>query len=470
MSYLTNNIPFWTLRHAKPPQLAPHLPRLVLADHCQPRYVRQCALTQRTIAQFRLLDWALLPTSLADRKQGQRIVPLCAYIGAYLLRLEHQLPSFGHLRTFLVDHPGLLWALGFPATGSGGHHSPFDPEQSLPVQAHFTRKMQEIPNEILHLLLDGEVAWLCDRFGEQFGQTVSIDTKHILAWVKENNLKTYIKEGRYNPQQQPVGDPDCKLGCKRQRNQTTPTKEGQPVSEKVSIGEYYWGYASGVVATKVPEVGEFVLAEFTQTFDFGDSTYFLPLMAQVEQRLGRRPRFGTADAAFDAWYVYDYFHNPEQDGFAAVPLRQMKQGHRLFAEDGLPLCEAKLPMPLKATFTNRTSLVQHQRGRYGCPLLFPQPTGESCPIHHPQWPDGGCKLVMPTAIGARIRYQLDREAPCYQEVYKQRTAVERIFSQATALGIEHPKLRNQQAIANQNTLIYILINLRAMLRLPQIPE
>lgn len=61
----------------------------------------------------------------------------------------------------------------------------------------------------------------------------------------------------------------------------TPTKEGQPTSEKVSIGEYYWGYASGVAATKVPSVGEFVLAELTQTFDYGDLTYFLPLMAQV---------------------------------------------------------------------------------------------------------------------------------------------------------------------------------------------
>lgn len=47
----------------------------------------------------------------------------------------------------------------------------------------------------------------------------------------------------------------------------------------------------------------------------------------------------------------------------------------------------------------------------------------------------------------------------------QRTAVERIFSQAVALGIERPKLRNQQAIANFNTLTYVLINLRAMQRI-----
>jgi hypothetical protein len=394
-------------------------------------------------------------------------VPLAAYIGAYLVRLEQQLPTFGALRRFLSEHPGLIWALGFPATGQGGRQHPFDPQQSLPSQAHFTRKMGWLPNDLLQELMDGQVAWLQSRLGPELGEMVSFDTKHILAWVKENNPKEYIQEGRFDKERQPAGDPDCKLGCKRRRNQLTPAKEGQPVSEKVSIGEYYWGYASGVVATKVPGIGEFVLAELTQTFDYGDATYFLPLMAQVEQRLGRRPRYGTADAAFDAWYVYDYFHNPAHDGFAAVPLRQMKQGDRLFDPSGLPLCAAGLAMPCHSTFTNRSSLVQHQRGRFVCPLLHPEPTGESCPIDHPHWPDGGCKLVMPTAPGARIRYQLDRESDPYQALYQQRTVVERIFSQAVALGIERPKLRNQLAIANQNTLIYILINLRAMQRLAQ---
>ena len=274
-----------------------------------------------------------------------------------------------------------------------------------------------------------------------------------------------IKEGRFHKQQQPAGDKDCKVGCKRRKNQQTPTKEGQPASGKVSVGEYYWGYASGVVATKVPDIGEFVLAEITQTFDHSDPSYFFPLMEQVEARLGFRPAFGAADAAFDAFYVYDYFHNMGKGGFAAIPLRQMLSQPRRFDPSGLPLCEAELAMPLKSTFVNRTSMVQHRRGRYVCPLLHPQKSADTCPINHKKWPDGGCKMVMPTAEGARIRYQLDRESEQYKQVYKQRTAVERIFSQAVAYGIERPKLRNQQAIANSNTLIYLLINLRAMQKL-----
>lgn len=72
---------------------------------------------------------------------------------------------------------------------------------------------------------------------------------------------------------------------------------------------------------------------------------------------------------------------------------------------------------------------------------------------------------MPTRIGARLRYTLDRDSDRRKEIYRQRVAVERINSQAVALGIERPHLRNGHAIANQNTLIYVLINLRFLQRL-----
>ncbi len=61
--------------------------------------------------------------------------------------------------------------------------------------------------------------------------------------------------------------------------------------------------------------------------------------------------------------------------------------------------------------------------------------------------------------------KLDREGEVYKSIYKQRSATERINSQAVALGIERPHLRNQHAIANRNTLIYLLINLRFLQRL-----
>jgi hypothetical protein len=305
-------------------------------------------------------------------------------------------------------------------------------------------------------------------------ECVSLDTKHIVAWVKENNPKTYVAE-RFNKAKQPAGDPDCKLGCKRRHNRApapTPTRLPLAASAKKG-GDYYWGYASGVVVTKVPGWGEFVLAEWTQPFDQSDVTYFFPLMHQVEARLGAKPRYGVLDAAFDAWYVYAYFHreNDPAGGYAVVPFSEKggyKAKGRQFSPEGLPLCRAGLPMPLKFTFTDRTTcLVEHERGKYVCPLRFPQVTGDKCPIRHKPWKKGGCTAMMPTSIGARLRYTLDRESDEFKQLSRQRTAVERINSQAVALGIERPHLRNGQAIANQNTLIYLLINLRFLQRLCQ---
>jgi hypothetical protein len=123
-------------------------------------------------------------------------------------------------------------------------------------------------------------------------------------------------------------------------------------------------------------------------------------------------------------------------------------------------------MPLLFSFTDRTTcLIEHERGKYGCPLFFPRPTGQACPIQHKNAEKKGCTAMMPVGPSPRLRYTIDRESERFQEIYRQRSATERINSQAKALGIERPHLRNGQAIANINTLIYTLINLRMFQRL-----
>ena len=61
-----------------------------------------------------------------------------------------------------------------------------------------------------------------------------------------------------------------------------------------------------------------------------------------------------------------------------------------------------------------------------------------------------------------MRALLDRDSPLYHAVYAQRTSCERINSQAQALGIERPKVRNIHSIRNLNTLTYVVINVRAL--------
>jgi len=443
-----------------------------------PDFVKACPVAQRYLALLGPLDWGHLPERNLQRNWGQSTIPYAAFSAAYLVKLNEGKDSMGALRDFILEHPALIWLLGFPLIVSKAAPLGFEPSTSLPTARHLTRMLRTIPNQVLQFLLTDSVQLIRTELAAQgldSGQCISLDTKHIIAWVKENNPKAYVSS-RYDKSQQPSGDLDCRLGCKRRHNRRAASQElpatphQNPVPAKtVSVGEYYWGYGSGVVATKVPGWGEFALAELTQPFDRADVTYFFPLMAQTEQRLGFKPPFGAFDAALDAFYVYDYFLSDAHEGFAAVPFSEKggyKANQRQFDENGLPCCQAGLSMPLKFTFTDRTrAIIEHERGKYVCPLRFPEPTGQACPIDHDRWQKGGCTADMPTSPGARLRYQLDRHSPIYKQVYKQRTATERINSQAVALGIERPRLRNGTAIANQNTLIYLLINLRLLQRI-----
>ena len=418
------------------------------------------------------LDWGKFPERNMQRNYGQPTLGFSTVAATTLVGLhENILHSWENVHRYLIEHPGFISPLGYPTVKLPNTALGFNALASLPNARHLGRMLKSIPNIALQFLLADSVRLILQELrntNAQIGDCISLDTKHILAWVKENNPKAYVPE-RFNKTLQPAGDPDCKLGCKRRRN-ITPA--GMPKgAAKLKFGEFYWGYGSGLVVAKAGGLGEFVIAELTQPFDKGDLSYFHPLMRQTEQRLGFKPHFGAFDAAFDAFYVYAYFSRGSamSDGFAAVPFSEKggkKVTHRTFSSAGLPICQAGLPMPLKFAFTDHTSaLIEHERGRYVCPLLHPTKTAPACPLHHKLWRKGGCTVQMPTSEGARIRYTLNRDGYEYKEIYNQRTAVERINSQAVALGIERPHLRNGDAIANLNTLIYTLVNLRFLQRL-----
>lgn len=437
-----------------------------------PSFVSDCPVAQKYLTLLGPLDWEHFPERPNGRAwPGSPPLPRAPFVAAYLIKLDQQKRYMSDLRDYLVQHPALVWVLGFPLVPANDPLWGFDVEASLPGKRHFLSVLRTLDNASLQFLLSCTVKILQQELPAKsnFGQTIALDTKHILAWVQENNPKAFIKKGRYDKNRQPKGDPDCRLGVKRRSNQRknrakdtpTPTSNPKPASS-VARDEVYWGYASGVVATKIPHWGEFALAEFTQTFDRNDITYFLPLMEAAEARLGFRPLYGAFDAAFDAWYVYEYFD--QVGGMAAVPFQKRNADKRQFSSDGLPLCKAGLPMPLKSTYLSNSTAVKHQRARYACPLHFPAQSADACPVNHKNFSKKGCLTTLPTANGARIRHQLDRQSEKYKKIYKQRTATERINSQAKELGIERPKLRNRRSITNQDTLTYILINLRAIQR------
>jgi hypothetical protein len=466
-------------RPDRPPDLpSDHPCLLALPNAPLPAWVAADPLVQKYCALLGDLPWSQFPERPTDRVwPGPAPDPRAPFTASYLIKLHEGKRYMSDLRTYLIEHPALVYWLGFARVVDPTAPHGFDVAATVPKRRHFSTVLRFLPNDALQFLLTASVqllqATLPPEQQARFGDTIAGDTQALLAWVKENNPKQYIKQGRLDKTRQPSGDPDCKLGVKSRPNrapieadddQPTPTTDALPAS-RLQVGvDIFWGYASGIVVTRLPDGTEVVLAERTRPFNESDPSYFHPLMQQVEARLGRKPRYGTWDAAFDAHYVYDYFH--QAGGFAAVPFNPGKRGAgRQFAPDGAPLCAAGLAMPLQFTYQHRADLIPHERGKYRCPLLFPTVRGEPCPIADAHFEGGGCTSTIAMSAGARIRHQLDRESPQYKDLYAQRTMVERINSQAEALDILHPKLRRGRAIANRNTLTYVLINLRALMRL-----
>jgi Transposase DDE domain len=201
-----------------------------------------------------------------------------------------------------------------------------------------------------------------------------------------------------------------------------------------------------------------VLAEYTQPFNEGDVTYFRPLYQRTVAALNQYPTHLTADAAFDAWYVYQAaaLHG----GIAAVPRNQ--HGHPTFSRDadGVPRCPKDLRMHPTYPFAHSNG---YRAQLYRCPLLFPTPQAHAC-CDHPQFQAAkGCVKHINIELGGLMRITLDRSGPLYQALYTQRTCAERINSQAQGLGIERPKVRNKHSVANLNTFIYVGINAKVLL-------
>jgi hypothetical protein len=254
----------------------------------------------------------------------------------------------------------------------------------------------------------------------------------------------------FNPDRQPCGDPDCRLGVKRRRNQERP--DGPPKER----AEYVWGYGTGVAAATDPCYGDVVLAEVTRPFNVHGSTFFHPLYRQATAALGDRPINVTADAAFDAWHIYQPC--VPTGGLAAIPLDARGHPPPERDEQGRPYCAEGRRMTPSYTFDHTDG---YPAQRFRCPLLVPAPTGATCP--HDQFAKGpGCVKDRNIEAGGRMRVELDRQSEQHQALYRQRTAAERINSQATALGIERPAVRQQTSVRTLKTLTYLVINARAL--------
>jgi len=408
-------------------------------------------LVQRYRTFFDQIDWSVVPENAQDpSRPGQRPHPQSAYIKAFLIKVCEGLQTCSRLRRFLLEHPLLVLEIGFRPRLAWDKPYGFDRARTVPSDRWLREKQRSLDHRVLQDLLHATVVALQEEI-PGLGETVAFDVKHIYAWVRENNPRESIGY-RYSPDRQPKGDPDCKVGVKRSTNQV------QADGTKKEKKEYLWGYGSGVATATFPDYGDVVFADYTLPFNEADVSYYLSLYIQTVATLGFFPTNITADAAYDAWYVYQTC--VQQGGIAAIPLNHHGHPTSTRDADGVPRCPAGLRM-------EPTKQFQHTHGyraqRYQCPLLFPEKTGLQC-THEQFVKKKGCVKDINIEKGGLMRVTIDRDHPIYKGIYCQRSSAERINSQAKELGIERPKVRNGQSVRNLNTLTYIVINLKTLLK------
>jgi hypothetical protein len=200
--------------------------------------------------------WLPLPP-LDPSRPGKRPHPQSAYVKALLLKLEEGLASCTQLRRFLLEHPLLVLVLGFRPVLNRDLPYGFEVGKTVPSARWLREQQHTLAQPVLQARLSATMRDLREEV-PGLGEVVAFDVTHIYAYVKENNERAYVKE-RYNPELQPHGDRDCKLGVKRSTNKEQ--ADGSKKEEK----EYLWGYGSGVATAFVAGYGEVVIAENTLT-------------------------------------------------------------------------------------------------------------------------------------------------------------------------------------------------------------
>ena len=196
-------------------------------------------VVQRYRTFFALLEWSLLPEREDTRLwPGPRPHPRSAYVKALLVKLCEGKAYISHLRRFLCDHPLLVLEVGFLPVLDPTQPYGFDIERTVPGERWLRHMQQHLDERWLASLLQATVTALQAEI-PGLGEVLAFDVKHIYAWVRENNPRESIAY-RFSKEQQPKGDPDCRL-ARQKEYQSAAGRWLQERAERISLGLWHRG-------------------------------------------------------------------------------------------------------------------------------------------------------------------------------------------------------------------------------------
>jgi hypothetical protein len=367
-----------------------------------------------------------------DTGRGRPPVSREALLKGLIYRNLRGINKIVELEFELLNNPSIAEPLGL------------DPLKRPPSDERFSDFLRSNPNGYFQSIRKSLVHELINE-GVISGSGIALDSCPIEAFVKENNLKTSVKE-RYDKYHLPSGDKDARLGVT--------IHFPSPFKKKI---HYFWGYRNHIINDLESELP---IAEMTLQANKDEKKVGLSMLKKLHQDFPLPIKVVAADANFDVEEILQYIIE-EMKAEAIIPRnpRNTQNTHYTIKKDEV-YCQADLPMNRKGKMTVKGITYL----QYRCPLHWSKDfQGQYllCPAGHPKFlkqKDCNVLIRLTPSIREKVNYGTHR----FKKVYNTRTSVERVFSRLLSISMQKPTLRGFKAIRNHCTIAHITVLLVAL--------
>ncbi|MBA3062572.1 MAG: DDE transposase, partial [Atribacteria sp.] len=299
---------------------------------------------------FSFLDTS--PLEILYPSTGRPPIPYEALLKALVYKNIKNVSYLSDLARELQDNPDLALVFGFHPL-------------RLPCVENFSAFLGDTENSIFQKVRDSLVSKLID-LKEIKGTYLTFDSSNIPAKVKENNLKTSIKD-RFDKNKKPKGDPESRLSIM--------VHFPKPFQKEI---KYFWGYRNFVLSDALSELP---LLEETKGANVVDSKVIIPQLRFAKDRFDLNICGVIADAGLDSAKVLNFIiKDLKAKPYIARNLRREKD-HKV-SSTGIRICLAGFEMLYWGKYKegNRTRL------KFVCPIIHSKKFRKEhpfCPWMHP---------------------------------------------------------------------------------------
>jgi hypothetical protein len=367
---------------------------------------------------------------------GRKPIPRESLLRAIIFKNLKAIPTLTELVTELKDNPSAAIRCGFNIL----RPLPSVERFSSFLKNTHNKELQKTRLQLIHNLIDLAVIT---------GEYLSIDSCPIPARVKENNLKTNVKN-RFSKFHIPKGSPDARLGIM--------VIFPKPNQKQI---RYFWGFRDHVV---IDAKEELPIWHITKPANVHESVMFCPIFKLIQNEFHFSVKAVIGDAAYDTNSILKYVVKDlkAKPRISRNPRNTQNPPNIQFSKSGNPICQAQLEMINYGSFYDKKQ--NRCRRKWVCPLHYSKKIARQyllCPAFHPKFfSQKGCYVYI--RIDQDIRSEIDYGSSSFKTDAKLRSGSERVFSRLLNICMQNPPVISINAVSNYVTIAHITVLLVAL--------